>query len=300
MTALALISIAVKHVTPGLKQKLEECVFFSQQAGYQAALEEKQIGQWPHMILNCCEAAAADKQFNNVFRRQLAEKLTHYIVAEQALPYLKYLLLHNYFYFPQDERKIILTLAEQKYSDNPGKNQGSLIYTEILHCLQEFLQRSDYINLHGLIIFRLRLWLKLLQQTVDKAVDDFLLEKEYQEFIKLLKYFVSLQQPKIDEIHVTVDAEGNFCLLDLQQQALDWERDIDWDSCEGSSDKEDQLVSILITAAPKQIILHRDVYTHYPRAADTLEHVFENRVSLCRHCKLCRALSKNTNYKGKN
>ena len=38
---------------------------------------------------------------------------------------------------------------------------------------------------------------------------------------------------------------------------------------------------MLITAAPKKIILHRDVYTHYPRAADTLEHVLK-RVSLCR------------------
>lgn len=295
---MALISIAVKHVTPGLKQKLEECVFFFQQAGSQVAVEEKQIGRWPHLMFTFGKEVTADKRLNNMFRRQLAEELTDYIIAEQAPPYLQELLFHNYFYFPQEERKIILTLAEQNYSDSTEKNQGSLIYTEVQQCLQEYVEQADYVNLHGLIIFRLRQWLKLLQHTLDKAVDDFLLEKEYQEFIKLLKYFVSLQEPKINEIHVTLDEEDNFRLLDPDQQAVDWERDIYWDSYEGSSDKEDQLVSMLITAAPRQIVIHKDVSTHYPKAVDTLKHVFEKRVSLCQHCKLCLNLSKNTNLEG--
>ena len=121
------------------------------------------------------------------------------------------------------------------------------------------------------------------------------MEKEYQEFVKLLKYFVELQQPKIHQVHVTMDNQGNLQLLDQNFQHVDYSG-MEWDD-EGGQD--DHLVSMLITVAPLRVVLHRQIYTHYPKATDTLKHVFENRVTLCKRCKLCQDMSGHLHLKGK-
>ncbi|MCR3921314.1 MAG: putative sporulation protein YtxC [Firmicutes bacterium] len=301
MTALALIVIAVKHVTPGLKSELEECMLFFRKAGYEAALEEKQVGHWPHLLCRLGDVVqdAPARMSSNIFRRRLAESLAQYVVCEQATSYFNDMLTHYYFYFPKDEKQLILALAEKSYQADPSKDEGGQIYAEVLQSVKEYVENTDYVNLHGLIIFRMRLWLKFLRRTLDKAVDDFLMEKEYQEFVKLLKYFVALQEPKINQIHVALDDEGRFRLLDQEYQPIDPEQGIYWDNDEGISDEEDQLVSMLITAAPHSIVLHKHVYTQYPKAVDTLKHVFENRVTLCKRCKLCHDVGRNINLKGK-
>ena len=45
-------------------------------------------------------------------------------------------------------------------------------------------------------------------------MDDLLIEKEYGEFIRLLRYFVEIQEPKVDEIHVVVGEDNRYVLLD--------------------------------------------------------------------------------------
>ncbi len=37
-----------------------------------------------------------------------------------------------------------------------------------------------------------------------------MVEKEYNEFIKLLKYFVDVQENKIDEVNIIIDKLGNY------------------------------------------------------------------------------------------
>ena len=62
----------------------------------------------------------------------------------------------------------------------------------ILKRLDEFLKRREQINIEGFIRFRLRTTGELLQ-LLNESADDFIIEKEYQEFINLLGYFVDIQ-----------------------------------------------------------------------------------------------------------
>ena len=203
MTALAQVAIAVKHVTPELKTRLEEGMLYFRNAGYEISITEKAIDRWAHFLCTLekkgkepdCEAA-------NLFSVFLAENLAAFVLREQVKPYLEELLTHHYFYFPRAERKEILALAEQNYLQEQERNAGGQVHSEVINCMKEFLRSNSYVNLHGFILFRLRPWLEFLRKNLDKAVDDYLMEKEYQEFIKLLKYFVALQEPKINQVHV--------------------------------------------------------------------------------------------------
>lgn len=301
MTALALIAIAVKYTTPGLLQKLEEGMLFFKKTGCRIQIREARMNDWPHYL--CVlekKGADMDHDAGILFRRILAENVTEFIMNEQAYPYLGEILSHFYFYFPSDEKQAILTLAQRHYESERIRDCGGQVYSEVLARTREFMESNRYFNLHGFIIFRLRIWLELLRKCVDRAVNDYLLEKEYQEFIKLLKYFVALQEPKIDLIHVTMSEDRQIQLLDHQYQPIKWsEDDVQWDWDDSFVDEEDQLVSMLITVAPHRVMLHRHVYIRFPKAADTLKHVFENRVTLCKRCKLCQEDSKSVTLKEK-
>ncbi|MDW7652200.1 MAG: putative sporulation protein YtxC [Bacillota bacterium] len=298
---MAKIAIAVKHATPGLKVRLEEGMLYFREAGYEIGVEEEKVDRLVHFVCVLSKKGAApDRETAGLFRRFLAESLTSFILQEQIAPYLDELLSHYYFYFPRPERREILSFAQRNYADRQEKNAGGQVYSEVQNSLRDFLFENSYINLHGFIVFRLRFWLELLRKSLDKAVDDFLMEKEYQEFIKLLKYFVALQEPKINQVHVTLDEDGHIQLLNQEYKALEHvEQGIEWDGADGSSDEEDQLVSLLITVAPYRVVLHKRVFTMFPKAADTLKHVFENRVTLCKQCKLCQNMNKHVTHKGK-
>lgn len=53
-----------------------------------------------------------------------------------------------------------------------------------------------------------------MEEIIDNAVDDFLIEREYKEFIRLLKYFVEIQDPKFNVVHVVMEYDDNYMLLD--------------------------------------------------------------------------------------
>lgn len=285
---MALIAIAFKHTTPDLQ-------FFFSRTGCDATITEENIGNWPHAFCRVNESRQ-DGHSAVALRRMLAESLADYLVREQVRPYLNDMISHYYFYFPRDEQGQILEIAEKHYREELAKNEGGRLAAEVQNCLQEYLAANDYVNLHGLVVFRLRAWLEFLRKVIDRSVDDFLMEKEYQEFIKLLKYFVALQEPKVNQIHVTLDEAGKIRLLDQSYQPVSRQQGIQWESYEGTADEEDQLVSMLITAAPHRVVLHKHVYAQYPKAADTLKNVFENRVTLCKRCKLCHDVSRHFHF----
>ena len=297
MTAVAIIAIAVKYITPVLKANIKQCLRLYSQTGGNIIMEETKWGRWPHLLFYVQD----EKKINSgiMFRNLLAQSLAQYIVAEQADLLFAEMMKQSYFYFPQEEREHILILAQKNYLADPAKDIGGQVYAEILQQLQEYLEQHDYVNLHGLMLFRMQGWLKFVRRTLDRAVDDYLMEKEYQEFIKLLKYFVALQEPKLKQVHVLLNESGCFYFLDHTFQPVEQQQEIIWDGDHCSCEEEDQLVSLIISLAPHHIILHHHVYLKYPKAVDTLKHVFEQRVSICKGCKLCHNAKNKIFYKRK-
>lgn len=296
---MAQILIADKQTTPALVQILGERLFFFHKKGYKLTVEETNIGPWPHWSYSLeSESIVTRNEVTNTFFKLIAEGLAEFIFHEQAHYYSEEIIAHSYFYFPKHERQQILQYAAKHYREQAEKEAGREVYSNILHCLNEYLVQNNYVNIDGFITFRLKGWLEFLRKSVDHAVDDFLMEKEYQEFIRLLKYFVALQEPKINQIHVIMDESGEIKLLDQHYKPVErMQQGIHWEGY-GISDREDQLVSMLITVAPHRVVLHKHIYTTYPKAADTLKHVFENRITLCKRCKFCHDMSRQINLKG--
>jgi putative sporulation protein YtxC len=109
----------------------------------------------------------------------------------------------------------------------------------------------------GFINFCLPDYLKEIRFAIDLAYEELRNEKEYNEFIKLLRYFVDSQPAKTNEVNLLMENEG-FCLWDgkgikIEEDFLSSYLD---DILLDDINLDDILISILITIAPRRIIIH--------------------------------------------
>ena len=68
----------------------------------------------------------------------------------------------------------------------------------IIEKIKECLEENEVINIKGFITFRMKELREDIECIIDKIVEDYMIEKEYKEFIKLLKYFVDILESKIE------------------------------------------------------------------------------------------------------
>ena len=87
-------------------------------------------------------------------------------------------------------------------------NSEELLYSEsnrlkmIIDSLYEYLKTNHSVVLKGFITFRIRDYLESLLEQIDKSVSKYIIEKEYFEFISLLKLYVNSEKSSCNEVHL--------------------------------------------------------------------------------------------------
>jgi len=172
-----------------------------------------------------------------------------------------------------------------RFIDADRKRRKSKIADEI----DQYLNVNSMLHLHGFANFRLGQYRKELQEVVEYALDEYVLDKQYQEFISLVRYFVGLQETKIDMVHLLHKGGHEFSLYNDSFQPLEPKPPTDRivaDMLEAEMNIEDMVISSLISISPKQITIH----TRQPELSviRTIESIFDKRVKVCVQCGLCK------------
>ncbi|NGU52160.1 putative sporulation protein YtxC [Clostridium perfringens] len=151
---------------------------------------------------------------------------------------------------------------------------------DIIENIKEFILENDYINIEGFITFRMKNFLKDIECIIDKVVEDYMIEKEYNEFIKLLKYFVDIQDCKLEEVNIIVQKNGSYEVKDSKGLDIfkDFLNEITDVAEEGIINTEDIIISGLITNAPKKIKIYNEEYCINKEFIQTIKSVFGERV----------------------
>jgi putative sporulation protein YtxC len=140
----------------------------------------------------------------------------------------------------------------------------------------------------GFVRFRLQEHWGDLFELVEAGFDDYLEDKQYQEFVELLRYFISVQETKHDLIHVVPSLDKHFHLYDeCGEQILLDHLDAILNMEEQKCREEDYLVSALVTLAPRQIVFHRA--EDRQALAQTIGNIFDKRLLACTSCPYCLA-----------
>ena len=115
------------------------------------------------------------------------------------------------------------------------------------------------------------------------------MDREYKEFIRLLRYFVDIQEPKYDTIHVIAGFEDKYILLDEKKGEITNEciQEFVNEIQDGEINYDDLLVSTLITFAPRKIVIHCTGQIKNKELLETIKNVFSGKVFICNGCETC-------------
>ena len=236
------------------------------------------------------------KVFNNVFihyRGNNIEVFLSYIcnilsslildVFEDII--LKKLLTHEYFYFDSIEKKHILENIQEIFLDSGDtSNDREDILFDTFY---DFLENNNKLYLKGFMTFRQKKYTQELEKTIDSAVNQYLIEKEYAEFVSLLKMYVNSEGSKCDFVHlfynndepILLDSKKNVINTDINLMNTKYLSDINFSSC-------DMILNTLLNIIPKKIYIHL-VTDEVDEFISTLKLIFEDRVHICRDCAIC-------------
>jgi len=282
-----------------LKAKLGRGLKLFERNGLKINLEERSDGEFT--FFSCCLTGFPDyHQLKDdpqiIIKTYVADIISEIILSHWEAFLLKNIICENYYYYGDEEKRTIYTYALQhinKKANEPRKSVYRLNRkSRILRKVLDYLKLNNSIVIDGFIRFRLKEYINELKDATDKAVDDFLLEREYNEFIQLLRYFVEIQEPRASMIHVLIDNDGAFKLYDDKMQPVrrDYMGGFLVDMMDNEINYEDILVSALVTVAPQRITFHCRYNKRYSATIETIKKVFAGRVSECSGCELCNPL----------
>ena len=232
------------------------------------------------------ESSFTLSELRSLSRQCVVNTIAEHIVEDNEHDELRRLVEEDFGYFTAEEQRKIVDICSKLLTTE--ELYTSLRKTKIREKLTPFVGKQRHVNIQGFMRFRLQEYYAELRESLSRAVDEFLVEKEYSEFIRLLRYFVEIQDPRLPVVHIRVEDTGKCELFDQSGKALHHEY-LDTFEPEDGSDVsyEDLLVSALITLAPEKIVLHVSGASLDYEIVETVKNIFEERVSLCSQCDFC-------------
>ena len=129
--------------------------------------------------------------------------------------------------------------------------------------------------------------MKILDNIVDMAVNQYIIEKEYTEFINLLKIYVNTTQTNTNIIHL-IYTNGESILLDEEKNIIPLSNNVF--NAKYLSDitfsSNDFALNTLLSMLPKKLEIH--IIDEEDEFINTLKLIFEDRVYICKECNICK------------
>lgn len=225
------------------------------------------------------------------FLKKISSILSFFVIDEVENSLLNRILIQNYFYFDANERKEIFDICYDIISDD-FTNIFDKKFNYLFNNFFEYLAENKSIVLDGFINFRIKDYLSILDDIVCEAVNSYIIEKEYMEFISLLKLYINSQACNSDIIHI-VYSKTDSILLDENKNIISIEDDIF--NAKYLSDitfsSNDYILNSLLTLLPRKLHIHL-VDNYSDEFINTLQLIFEKRVHICTDCNICKLYKK--------
>ena len=220
---------------------------------------------------------------------ELSNILTNCIMKFYEKNIVKRIVNCDFFYFEPKEKSMIYSNCYELLAEN-GNDEITKRKEKIFECLVNYISEHKFFILDGFVNFRLFEYNSLIEECVDYAVNKYIIDKEYKEFIGLLRGFVTSQKNRTDIVHVIysnsepilMDEKQNILIYDNQFERPKYLSDITFSS-------KDYCLNTLLNLLPKKIIIH--MLVDEDEFVETLKLIFENRVMICKECNICKTFT---------
>ncbi|MBU5316920.1 putative sporulation protein YtxC [Clostridium bornimense] len=233
-----------------------------------------------------CNDEYVNEKFMNYIYYNIGECIYHIMSKEYCKNRISKYLSKNYSYVDKEENDIIkkktldILLREEYKEEENGRiiflNRKNIAIKNIVNVLRE----NKEVNLEGILTFRMNEFANVIEPIVDKVFEIYTIEKEYDEFIGLLKHFIKGVESKIYMINIDIDKNGKYKILD--ENGIDLLNEVDGsvmaDLLIGVCNIEDVILSLLISNVPKKVRIHGESNAKNKEFIKTIKNVFEDRV----------------------
>ncbi|MBH5319259.1 putative sporulation protein YtxC [Paenibacillus sp. GSMTC-2017] len=246
-----------------------------------------------------CEAQLPQFRLNTdgpLLYRSAASAIAEYVISELESKMLSVIIKKKYRNNPSMDVSVIERYCYELLNGKEWDGLGNKFHegdrnrrkNKISDELEKYLAEETELNIDGFITFRLLSYRNELTEIVEYALDEYVLDKQYQEFISLLKYFVQLQETKVPFVHLLHKGGHDFTIYNESFHLIEPKPPADRivaEMLETEMNIEDMVISSLISLSPKQITVH----TRHPELSviRTIETIFDGRVKVCVQCSAC-------------
>ena len=209
--------------------------------------------------------------------------LLSYIIIDFYEPLLiKNLINTNYFYFSTDEKAKIYNMC---LTNIDFSSSVSMLNT-ISNTFYDYFSNNKYVILDGFVNFRLKEYIKSLDSVVDMCVNKFIIDREYNEFISILKSYIATTPCGSCVIHLIYRNQESI-LLDDKKDIIEFNNDLVYQKylSDISFSSNDLALNLLLTLLPQKLYIH--VLDEEDDFINTLKLIFDSRVYICTDCDLC-------------
>ena len=228
-----------------------------------------------------------------LFFEETSKILATFIIDLFEEKIIQNLIKSEYFYFDTNEQKQIANITfEDLYNNEESVYSFDRRYNLIYNSCLEYLLSNNSLVLKGFITFRLKNYLETILEQVDKSVNKFIVQKEYTEFISLLRMYVNSEESNCSLIHliyrnykpILLDENKNVIKIDDNISNLKYLSDISFST-------NDFALNTLLNIIPKKIYIHL-IDSNKDEFINTIKLIFENRAIFCTDCSICKIYKK--------
>ncbi|MGH4139420.1 putative sporulation protein YtxC [Clostridium sp.] len=252
-----------------------------------------------HFIKFFCDDDNLSYSSIKTFNLNVANMLYKIVTMEFCKKEMNGFLAETYFFLPYEEIKRIIPKIQESLLSEGAISSPSMVYcinrkNIIMDKITKCIEENNEINISGFLTFRTKELKSDLECIVDKVIEEYMVDKEYNEFIKLLKYFVEIQESKLDEVNIIIEKNGDYYLKDEEGNDLvgNMQMELPEIQFDLKENREELIISTMITTAPKKVIIHCVENCKNKELIQTISKVFENKVHYCDECSACEKIKK--------
>ncbi|WP_202710331.1 putative sporulation protein YtxC [Sporosalibacterium faouarense] len=291
----------VKEIDNILKKKID--IFEKEDLDINRQI--KKVGETTYLDYSLAnEKKCKYPDIRNIFKHYIAGGIADIILEFYQERIIEKIIDDKCFYLDFEEKSKLKENAVKYLENNDYVITEGITYkvskkAKILKAILGYLEFSNEINIDGFVNFRLKFFIDMVDDAIDKTLEDFIIEKEYLEFIKILQYFVDIQTPKKELVNVTLE-RNKYTLYDEKMNLIQNEfmEEFAEEMFDNDMNYDDLLISSLITIAPNKIVIHADKHNKDNQVIEVIQNIFANKSTICEGCQLCKSLS-NSQINGK-
>lgn len=218
-------------------------------------------------------------EFDNY--KTLCDEIADLIIDIIRVKNLKEYIWNNYTKIDDDEKQNVYEEAQNIFIKKNNFLKEN-IYDRVYDFIVDNIDENLDLDLDGFFKFRMKDYINYLAIISDIALEEHLIKRDRKEFLDSLKYFIDIQEEKLQLLRITITKEGLFILSDEDGNLLEElnNQEIINLVLQENLNKEDILISAVMTLCPKKIEIVD--YLQNDKSKDIIEILkllFEGRVS---------------------